>query len=705
MSLISLIKILLVPVVGASLFFPTPLFSADELTKIALIDFTKEFDLHSAPKRDAIAHISKAGALHLTTGTSQPWPGIILRLPSDKWNLSEYEFISINIANLGINNGWFCARADNYSGIFVKTNFTSSCVEISPGVIDTIKIPLNKNTFSRKDIELIGMQKNPFETQNLDPSRVIKLAIYTFTPNPVKENIFEVSNIYAGGLHSSTNIPQSSKELFPLFDQFGQYTHKDWPGKITTIKELQDNAEEEKKDLKDHPGPQNHSRYGGWIDGPRLPATGHFRVEKHQGKWWLVDPDGYLFWSNGINVVRAGIPTPITDRQNYFSQLPAKSSSYGKFYYRRNRRASHRYYSKYSSFQTYNFMRANLLRKYGENWEQIYSDVTFKRLSSWGINTIANWSQPQLYKQRRIPYVVAIHNNSKRLKAPDHKWKKHIDVFDASFQSGLRNRLLSERGKSIGDPWCIGYFVDNEPYWGSELSLAQATLKSPPDQKAKTVFIEDLKGKYTTIAKLNNAWGTSYSSWDNLLRSTNLPIEDKAKEDLLAFSTKIIETYFRIIHEEIKNASPYQLYLGCRFLRVNDLVVLAATKYCDITSFNRYTYSVEKDRLPKGIDKPMIIGEFHFGALDRGLFLEGIRGASNQRHRAQLYGDYLRGALRNPYYVGAHWFQYMDNPASGRFDGENSNTGFVDGCDSPYKEIIEEARKVGNAMYEYRFHN
>jgi len=40
------------------------------------------------------------------------------------------------------------------------------------------------------------------------------------------------------------------------------------------------------------------SRYGGW-KARRVKATGFFRTEQVDGRWWLVDPEGYLFLSVG----------------------------------------------------------------------------------------------------------------------------------------------------------------------------------------------------------------------------------------------------------------------------------------------------------------------------------------------------------------------------------------------------------------------
>jgi hypothetical protein len=172
---------------------------------------------------------------------------------------------------------------------------------------------------------------------------------------------------------------------------------------------------------------------------------------------------------------------------------------------------------------------------------------------------------------------------------------------------------------------------------------------------------------------------------------------------LKAFYTKTAETYFQTVRDELKAAAPHQLYLGCRFAWVNDRAARAAAKFCDVIGYNRYEYSVEKLRLPDGIDKPVVIGEFHFGALDRGVFHTGLKATKSQEERAAAYKSYVEGALRNPSIVGTHWFQWQDQATTGRGDGENYQIGLVDICDNPYPETIQACREVGTAMYEYRF--
>jgi hypothetical protein len=238
--------------------------------------------------------------------------------------------------------------------------------------------------------------------------------------------------------------------------------------------------------------------------------------------------------------------------------------------------------------------------------------------------------------------------------------------------------------------------------WGDDGSLALGTLASPADQPAKHVFLDDLRKKYETIERLNAVWGTAHASWEDLAKSTTPPNRQKAREDLGAFYTKLAERYFEICRDAVKEAAPQQLYLGCRFAWSNDRAIRAACKFCDVVSFNRYQRSVADLRLPEGCDKSAIIGEFHFGALDRGMFHTGLVPTASQQERAEAYRAYVASALANPLLVGTHWFQYGDQATTGRPDGENYQIGFLDVCDTPYAETIQACRAVGARLYGQR---
>ncbi len=666
-----------------------------------LLDLRKNVDPKSAATKDAtVTRVERNGdvVLRVDTGHRHRWPGITLKAPRKPWDLSARLWLAVSLRNAGDEEVRVACRVDN-PGADGRKNCVTGHVKIAPGERGTVTVPLKPRLFAAGEIEFIGMRGNPPVASKLDPSNITQLLL--FVADPSRDYSFEVESVRAGG-HRAPPRKMKAADFFPMIDALGQYAHGDWPGKAHAVAGLAEQRKLEARELQAVPGPAGRNRYGGWTGGPKLEATGFFRVAKHAGKWWLVDPEGRLFWSHGVDCVHARAATPIRDREHYYSDLPDRSSKYARFY-GRGSWAPHGYYKDHSPYTTYDFFGANLLRKYGDDWQSAFSDITHRRLRSWGLNTIANWSDGRIYAQRRTPYVTTLGTRGRRIEGSKGYWGQFPDVFDPGFRESIRKRAGGEKGKSAGDPWCLGYFVDNELGWGDETSLAVAALASPADQPVKKAFVDDLKKKYETIAALNRAWKTGHASWNALLETKENPEGDGAKQDLQAFYTRIAETYFRTIREEIKAVAPQQLYLGCRFAWVNDRAARAASKYCDVVGYNRYAYSVADHRLPEGAqDRPTIIGEFHFGALDRGMFHTGLRVARDQEHRAELYRDYVLGALRNPSIVGTHWFQYKDQATTGRGDGENYQIGFVDVCDRPYPEIVRTCREVGERMYEVR---
>ena len=669
--------------------------STGEAKLKVLFDFGKGFNIGDVEKNDARVTVTEGGALRIETGHEERWPGITLKGPQGKWDLSKYEYVSVDVKNLGDKEVTVYFRVDNPGSDGTKDCVTEN-ITLKPKAAERLVVRLFPSAWRLTEpLKLIGMRGYPVHSGKIDASKINQLMV--FLNNPDAGHLFEIDNIVASGHVHRVD----AKSFFPFIDEFGQFIHTDWPGKTGFLEELVAGGKAEEKDLAGHPGPADRDKYGGWAAGPKLKATGFFRVEKYKGKWWLVDPEGRLFWSHGVDCVRSTNATPISDREHYFRNLPGPSSRFAMFY-SMGSWAPHGYYNEHSPYKTYDFSRANFLRKYGRDWERQFAEVTHRRLKSWGMNTIANWSDSGIYLMRKTPYVCTISYSARNLEGSKGYWGKFYDVFDPSFRKALRARLASEKGKSIGDPWCIGYFVHNELAWGDDVSLSLAAIISPPEQPSKKVFVEELKAKYKTIDKLNAAWETGHATWEALLQSTKAPDKNKARADLTTFYTRIAEMYFKTIREELRKVAPDQLYMGCRFAWVNDRAARAASKFCDVVGYNRYRYSVEEQRLPDNIDKPIIIGEFHFGALDRGMFHTGLRKTTDQKDRAAKYESYVLGALRNPYIVGTHWFQYKDQATTGRGDGENYQIGFVDVCDKPYPEMVKVSREVGYGMYEYR---
>jgi len=672
------------------------------------------------------AQIERSGAAwRVRVHRSDDRPGITFRPAVGVWDVTGMSCLEARVKNLGKTTLNVHLSLDNPGAD--RTERKGCCIgsaTLAPGEEGTLKATISARPPQALEAAFRGMRGTPggFQTragQGIDPANVIGISVYVYRPGGDCE--YEVSGFHASRT-SAFPLPENLDDLFPMIDRFGQYIHKDWPGKIHSQEDFAAQRQREAADLAAHPGPSGWNRYGGWLGGPKLEATGRFRVAKWRDKWWFVDPEGRLFWSHGlVRVTWSGGYTPITGRERLFAELPARDSPFGPFYGRSTWAIAGLYER---GTETYNLTGANLLRKYGPAWPEVFTVVTHRRLRSWGLNTLANCSQPAIYLQRKTPYtatvysldsppedtpgntgyVATIHDDSRVIEAASGGWGKFPDVFDPGFKATLLKEVAQHKEKAVGDPWCLGYFLGNELTWGhDETWLARAVLQSPADQPAKRVLADDLAKKYETIDKLNAAWGADYASWDALLRSTTPPNDDRARGDLASFLDKTADAYFRQCREAVKEIDPEGLYLGCRFAGwANARIFPAAARYSDVISVNRYTESLADLRLPGGLDKPVVIGEFHFGALDRGKFHASLRPVADQEARGAAYEKYVRSALENPLVVGTHWHQYGDQATTGRDDGENFQNGFIDVCDTPYLETIAACRRIGYPLYEIR---
>lgn len=636
---------------------------------------------------------------------THPWPGPIW---AGEWNLDGCTKIVVDLENLEEETIQYWIRIDDASAIQNNANWFTSNFRAAGKKRDQYIITIPASFPPQLMGKVEGMRGLPGGTKNqaaLEWKKVLRFFIIApKREKPAKYRVYSVKAFFdqtQGG--TADWMKMSPEEFFPFIDCYGQFKYEDWPGKIHSDDEFAQKIADEKADLAANPRPKNWDAYGGWLDGPTFKSTGHFYPKKVNGKWWLVTPEGHLFWSHGTDCVGMGNGSgPVQYREHYFEGLPEGNSPFYGW-----SQTHIGFYGDKGTVRAYNWTRSNLKRKYGDDYEQIHNKLAHKRLASWAMNTIGNWSDGNIYMQQKTPYTVTLNCRGRNIEGSEGYWGKFPDPFDDGFRQSIRSAVARQK-EALESPYCIGAFTNNELAWGDETSLSKAALTSPPDQPAKQELVKFLQKKYETVEKLNEAWKTGYASWDAMLQGKDVPKAANEKTsavyaDLADFYSVIADQYFRVISEELKAAVPDVLDLGCRFAWGNDRATCSMAKFVDVMSFNRYQVTLDGFTLPEGIDRPVIIGEFHFGALDRGMFHTGLVPTNDQNDRAQKYYDYVLSALNHPNFVGTHWFQYGSQPFTGRFDGENYQIGLVDLTDTPYPETIAKVREIGRKMYEIRY--
>ena len=611
--------------------------------------------------------------------------GMLLNPPAgqDTWDLSRWRVLAMDVENLSADRQMRLTMHLS-SGSKGKKDFreVNTGIGLNPGEKRAMRILIPHDFIYAVPKGLKGMR-------TIDSARVNPIEFQLQWPfEPKFSGLVDcrISNIRGEQVIDPKKFkPMTEDRFFPFIDEYGQFIHADWPEKIRSDADLKRQLKEENAELEKLSRPQEWNKYGGWANGPRLEATGNFRTEKYQGKWYLVDPEGCLFFSHGLDVLYPHTDaTKTASREKWFKNPPAGAAEIA-------------------------FTDRNLKIKYGkDDYEPEFYDHLTGRLILWGFNTIGNWAKGDFLALSRTPYAMQLTDfNSKWPGIQDSKLKFY-DVFDVRFEERMGN-LLADRAKidaptrkSLTDPMCIGYFIDNELKFGD---FIRELMKAPPTQPAKIELMKDLRLKYGSIDELNAAWKTRHADWSAMLESRDTPNSDAFKKDSRAFHAKAVDRYFELCRAGIKKVAPHRLYLGSRFVgfRQSDFIWDAAARHCDVISVNTYTHSAANCNPADFRDKPVLIGEFHFGIVDRGMFSPSLCPAGvTQEERAVAYTRFMQGVLVHPNIVGAHWFQFRDQPLTGRWDGEGYQLGFVDVADTPYRELTAAAREVGENMYHYR---
>ena len=396
--------------------------------------------------------------------------------------------------------------------------------------------------------------------------------------------------------------------------------------------------------------------FGGYRGLCAFEKRGFFYVAERDGRWWLVDPLGCAFLSKGVN--HADPRGDWSPALGYSPYERAVRDRYGSF----------------------------------EAWVE----ETVVRLRSWGFNTIGAWSYPSLFGQ--MPYTLILDV----MASFGFDWVsgRVPDVFGPEFEAHAERVAAEKCAPRAVDPLLLGYFLDNELRWGPDWRSPKHLLDdfvrlpagSPGKRAAAQVLLDAFGGD---LGKLGSALGVPLSSLDDLLAySGDLPAGGAFDKARRTFLRVLAERYFSVATGAVRRHDPNHLILGVRFAGVPPREVLeAAAKYVDVITLNIYTWRpheppVEALRSVYQVTgKPVMVTEFSYKAMDSGL--PNTKGAGEpvqtQRERAYLAARYALAVAELPFAVGYHWFQYMDQPAQGRFDGENSNFGLVKIDDEPWE--------------------
>jgi hypothetical protein len=437
----------------------------------------------------------------------------------------------------------------------------------------------------------------------------------------------------------------------PVVDEFGQWNLGDFEGKARSLEQLRQEWLSEEGELAEPPVIV-YSKYGGY-PGTSLRGTGFFRTEKIDGRWWFVDPEGHLFLSLGADCVgpgRGGNANHLDKRPNFYKDLPPGDLDLGP-----------------ASPNSASIGAWNLYRRFGEEFPEKSRDMIIRRMEKWGLNTIANWSDREVISLNRKAFMLPLYGLGM-----DAGIMGLADVYHPDFVKNTEAVCQRFVEAFVDNPWLIGYFVANEPSWlGQEPRLCDLILDGGADKPIAMALAKYLDQGDTPARRRE-------------------------------FIHRTFSIFLETVQNSLKKYDPDHLNLGIRFGHIPDDEMLDICKNVfDVFSFNCYDLSpsqADMDRVMRVTDLPMIIGEYHFGTVDRGM-AQALVQVENQKERGVAYRHYTENAFAHPGLIGVAYFQWPDQDLTGRsYDGENYNCGLVDVTDRPYEHmvgaIMETARHI-----------
>lgn len=477
-------------------------------------------------------------------------------------------------------------------------------------------------------------------------------------------------------------ISLAASSQVPKVDQYGQFAGEAWPNKVTTDSELREDLKNEESEL----AQINYDRFddfGGVKGVMNLKATGFFRLQKIDGRYWLITPQGNPFYLKGVDAVpynERGNFTQVYDSAGQMRDVFAKGVP--------DKKDFPEAWSK--DGKNVSFLVANIKRKYGENFHSRWLALTWKRLYAWGFNASAKWNNP--FIPERIPFIG---DGGLSIKDPYHP------DFAVKAEEELKTRCTRFKD----NPYMIGYQISNEDGWS---------------RRDIYKFLQDTSGQSgAKRALLKQLSETSQGDPGKYFKRSGVPLEQLMKEalngeqipsaELDTFLLASARLYYSKLAEIIRRHDPNHLFLGASLCVYQDVFwIQGAAEIVDIVPLHCYDLNnawVENFALPvlRKLDKPFAQLEFAFTTTKRGFPPFGDRRTVVASHadRGRAFQMLTEHLAADPLCVGTAYFVLHDQPLTVRaHHWENYNFGLVDVVDRPYDDMLKYVKKANERLFD-----
>jgi hypothetical protein len=386
--------------------------------------------------------------------------------------------------------------------------------------------------------------------------------------------------------------------------------------------------------------------WGGRTDRPPRRKTGFFRAEQVEGRWWLVTPDGHLYWNVGINSVRPPRAAPAAALAGFAANATRE-------------------------------LRALGFNGLGNGSTTALQSVTDALPWSIRLNFISSFAQ-----KHQQTYATSGHTGFTEQCFP---------VFHPDFPAWARQHAEA-LAPTVNAPGVIGIFTDNELQ--CPVDLLDRHLRLPADDPYLG------HGRAAALAWL--------AAEGRPADPKQLTLKDRYRFIAQVFSTyaRVVHDAIRAVDRNHLILGPRCNVHRGQF--DNPWFWPAIAPWIDVVAVNYYAlWGPQREEIQEwsaAMQRPIILTEWYAKAMDAP-GLANTNGAGwlvrTQGDRAKYYQHFVLAACDTPALVGFHYFKYLDDGSdSVALDSAGgANKGLYRADGSPWRELQDAARAVNQQVY------
>lgn len=423
----------------------------------------------------------------------------------------------------------------------------------------------------------------------------------------------------------------------------------------------------------------------------QLDATGFFRMEQVDGKWWFITPEGHPFLAFGaLHCMPQKMMQPY-NREHWKARLGLKE----------------------------NDSQADLAAAHRKLLKQEFDELGL------------NWTGIGWYPKPNDDHVNYIY--TVRMTPVDYyRWPKakdFPDVFSSEYErycdEFARREVLPRANDSRAIAFALGdcpVLIDQEARPHEKMINRSASPESPTwprvlrnlgaDAPGKHAYVKTMQSIYSgSIERFNHTYKTIFASWDELIAAENWRPEvqyrsnSREVRDNLDFLKIVLERRYKVEVRAVRRFAPNHLICGDKFNQNAPLPIELFSiwdKHFDFMWVQFYGdwYDLEKrlDKLSPLTEKPFFLADACW-SVQRPPHQPFPRGphCANDEVCAQMAREAFDGAFARPDFIGWGWCGWIDMRR--KENDPTSHPGYQDEFGNYYKPVTDEFRRFSNQMY------